>query len=269
MAEQEKRGESSRARKASRYPPSGLWMHEHVLRHGPPKPEDDMIKLIRHAIDSRITFLDTSDVYGPHTNEILALKGGYREKVQASFKRLDIDQIDLYYQHRIDITVPIEVTMGELKKLVEEGKIKYVGLSKHVVPQLKGTCGSPHYCKQRIEWSPWTVDVEEDIIPTRKNSVIGIVPYSPLGRGFFSLGPKITENFSQTDFRKQVPRFHPENMDHNKHIFERVNEMATRKGCTPGQLSTCLGFIIKATTRAQYQCTTKVKNFNENREHHG
>ncbi|GAB2297975.1 hypothetical protein Dimus_032057 [Dionaea muscipula] len=191
-------------------------MHEHVLRHGPPKPEDDMIKLIRHAIDSGITFLDTSDVYGPHTNEILALKGGYREKVQT----------------------------GELKKLVEEGKIKYVGLSKHVVPQSKGTCGSPHYWQAAYRVVTVDCRCEEDIIPTRSNVErvrkelgIGIVPYSPLGRGFFSLGPKITENFSQTDFRKQVPRFHPENMDHNKHIFERVNEMATRKGCTPGQLA--------------------------------
>ncbi|KAL9275289.1 Auxin-induced protein PCNT115-like protein, partial [Drosera capensis] len=139
----------------------GLGCMSMSMAYGPPKPEDDMIKLIRHAVDSGVTFLDTSDAYGPHTNEILlgkALKGGYRERVQlatkfgikvvdetkrvvcgdpayvrtaceASLKRLDVDYIDLYYQHRIDTRVPIEVTVGELKKLVEEGKIKYIGLS--------------------------------------------------------------------------------------------------------------------------------------------
>ncbi|GAB2297973.1 hypothetical protein Dimus_032055 [Dionaea muscipula] len=162
MAEQEKRGESSRARKASSM----------SFAHGPPKPEDDMIKLIRHAIDSGITFLDTSDVYGPHTNEIL-----------------------------VD---------GELKKLVEEGKIKYVGLSEACGSTIRRAHAVHPITSKRIEWSPWTVDVEEDIIPTCRELGIGIVPYSPLGRGFFSLWPKITRTShkltSESKFRGSIRR---------------------------------------------------------------
>ncbi|GAB2297967.1 hypothetical protein Dimus_032050 [Dionaea muscipula] len=274
----------------------GLGCMSMSFAYGPAKSEDDMIKLIRHAIDSGITFLDTSDVYGPHTNEILvgkALKGGYREKVQvatkfgikfeggynavvrgdpgyvracceASLKRLDIDHIDLYYQHRVDTTVPIEITMGELKKLVEEGKIKYIGLSEACGSTIRRAHAVHPITAVQIEWSLWTRDVEENIISTCRELGIGIVPYSPLGRGFFSLGPKITENLSETDFRKGVPRFHPENMDHNKHVFERVNEMATRKGCTPGQLA--LAWIHhQGNDVCPIPGTSKVKNFNENR----
>ncbi|KAJ0079230.1 hypothetical protein Patl1_24178 [Pistacia atlantica] len=162
--------------------------------YGPPKPEPEMISLIHHAINSGITFLDTSDFYGPHTDEILlgkALKGGMRERVElatkfggrfedgkleihgdpayvrtsceGSLKRLDVDCIDLYYIHRIDTQVPIEVT---------------------------------------LEWSLWARDVEEEIVPTCRELGIGIVAYSPLGRGFLSSGPKLLENISKDDFRQ-------------------------------------------------------------------
>ncbi|CAK9170654.1 unnamed protein product [Ilex paraguariensis] len=165
--------------------------------YGPPKPDADMIKLIHHAVDSGITFLDTSDIYGPHTNEILvgkALKGGVREKVElatkfgirftdgnrdicgdpayvraaceASLKRLDIDCIDLYYQHRIDTRLPIEVTMGELKKLVEEGKIKYIGLSEASASTIRRAHAHHPITAVQLEWSLWSRDVEEEIIPT-------------------------------------------------------------------------------------------------------
>ncbi|KAB1213452.1 putative aldo-keto reductase 2 [Morella rubra] len=209
-----------------------------------------MIDLIHHAVDTGVTFLDTADVYGPFTNEILlgkALKGGVRDKVElatkfglifangkmeirwdpayvraaceASLKRLDIDSVDLYYQHRIDTGVPIEVTIEELKKLVEEGKIKELG--------------------------------------------IGIVAYCPLGRGFFSSGPKIVETWQSNDLRKSLPRFRPENLEHNKIIFERVNEMATRKGCTPSQLA--LAWVHhKGKDVCPIPGTTKIENFNQN-----
>ncbi|KAL9272219.1 putative aldo-keto reductase 3 [Drosera capensis] len=259
-----------------------------------PKPEDEMITLIRHAVDSGVTFLHTSDFYGPHTNEILigkALKDGYGEKVQlatkfgvssidgklvvhgdpsyvracceTSLKTLDIDYIDLYYQHRIDTTVPIEVTMGELKKLVVEGKnqVHWSMKSMRFDDKKRACCASRHRSADRMVTMD---DVEEEIIPTCRELGIGIVPYSPLGRGFFSIGPKVMENWAETDLRKQCPRFQPENLDHNKHVFEKVNEMATRKGCTPGQLA--LAWVHhQGNDVCPIPGTTKIKNFNENK----
>ena len=182
--------------------------------YGPPKPEQEMIDLIHYAVDKGVTFLDTADVYGPHTNEILVGKAikGIRHKVEiatkfggkvdgskiqgdpayvraaceASLKRLDIDCIDLYYQHRVDVTVPIEATMGELKKLVEEGKIKYVGLSEPSASTIRRAHAVHPITAVQVEWSLWTRDVEEQIISTCRELGIGIVTYSPVARGFFS-----------------------------------------------------------------------------------
>ncbi|GMH20255.1 hypothetical protein Nepgr_022096 [Nepenthes gracilis] len=262
--------------------------------YGPPKPEDDMIKVVQHAINSGVTFLDTSDFYGPHINEILigkALKGGMRLKVElgtkfglrkvdgktdicgdpayvraaceASLKRLDIDCIDLYYQHRIDTRIPIEVTMGELKKLVEVGKIKYVGLSEVFASTIRRAHAVHPLTAVQLEWSLWTRDVEEEIVPTCRELGIGIVPYSPLGRGFFATGSKVIENLSDIDHRKNLPRFKPENMEHNKHIFERVNEIAVKKGCTPSQLA--LAWVHhQGDDVCPIPGTTKIENFNQN-----
>lgn len=262
--------------------------------YGPPKPESDMIALIHHAINSGITLLDTSDMYGPHTNEILlgkALKGGMRERVElatkfgisfadgkreirgdpayvraaceASLKRLDIDCIDLYYQHRIDTQVPIEVTIGELKKLVEEGKIKYIGLSEASASTIRRAHAVHPITAVQLEWSLWTRDVEAEIVPTCRELGIGIVAYSPLGRGFFSSGPKLVESFSKEDFRQYLPRFQAENLEHNKKLFERVNEIATRKGCTPSQLA--LAWVHhQGDDVCPIPGTTKIENFNQN-----
>ncbi|XP_076920100.1 putative aldo-keto reductase 5 isoform X1 [Bidens hawaiensis] len=261
--------------------------------YGPPKPEPEMIKLIHHAIDSGVTFLDTSDAYGPHTNEILiakALKGkGLREKVQiatkfglrwidgkpeacgdpayvrscceASLKRLDIDCIDLYYAHRIDIRVPIEITMGEVKKLVDEGKVKYVGLSEASASTIRRAHAVHPITAVQNEWSLWSRDLEDEIVPTCRELGIGIVPYSPIGRGFLAGGPSLVDNLIEGDFRKSMPRF--QNMDHNKIVFERVNEMATRKGCTAAQLA--LAWVHhQGTDVVPIPGTTKVQNFNQN-----
>ncbi|KAM3756415.1 hypothetical protein ACB098_02G110200 [Castanea mollissima] len=243
--------------------------------YGPPKPEQDMISLIHHAIHTGVTFLDTSDMYGPFLNEILlgkALKGGLREEVELAtkfgvtrgLKRLDVDYIDLYYQHRIDTRVPIEVTIGELKKLVEEGKIKYIGLSEASASTIRRAHAVHPITAVQLEWSLWSRDVEEEIIPTCRELGIGIVSYSPLGRGFFTSGPKVVENFSDNDVRKFLPRFQPENLEHNKTIFERVNEMSMRKGCTTSQLA--LAWVHHQ--GKDYVCpipgTTKIQNFNQN-----
>ncbi|KAJ0079695.1 hypothetical protein Patl1_24192 [Pistacia atlantica] len=281
--------------------------------YGSPKPEPEMISLIHHAINSGVTFFDTSEAYGPRTNEILlgkALKGGMREKVElatkfginhgddgkmeirgdpayvraaceGSLNRLGVDYIDLYYQHRIDTRVPIEVTvcpslnfsfnlllyppcqkilldheqqplkahtnsliffgvfckMGELKKLVEEGKIKYIGLSEASASTIRRAHAVHPITAVQLEWSLWARDVEEEIVPTCRELGIGIVAYSPLGRGFLSSGPKLIDSFSKDDVRQRFPRFQPENLDHNKLLFERLSEIATKKGCTPSQLA--------------------------------
>ncbi|XP_030973488.1 probable aldo-keto reductase 2 isoform X1 [Quercus lobata] len=262
--------------------------------YGPPKPDEDTISLIHHAIHTGVTFLDTSDIYGPFTNEILlgkALKGGVREKVElatkfgisfadgkreirgdpayvraaceASLKRLNIDCIDLYYQHRVDTRVPIEVTIGELKKLVQEGKMKYIGLSEASASTIRRAHAVHPITAVQLEWSLWSRDVEEEIIPTCRELGIGIVAYSPLGRGFFSSGSKVLENLTDDDFRKFLPRFQPENLEHNKTIFERVNEMAARKGCTPSQLA--LAWVHhQGKDVCPIPGTTKIENFNQN-----
>ncbi|XP_059632060.1 probable aldo-keto reductase 2 [Cornus florida] len=262
--------------------------------YGPPKPDSDMIALIHHAIDSGVTFLDTSDVYGPFINEILiakAMKGGFRERTElatkfgisisdggfqirgdpayvrasceASLKRLDIDCIDLYYQHRVDTSIPIEVTMGELKKLVEEGKIKYVGLSEASASTIRRAHAVHPISAVQLEWSLWTRDSEEEVIPTCRELGIGIVAYSPLGQGFLSSGPSLVEKFSDDDFRKHLPKFQPENVEHNKNLFERVNAMAASKGCTPSQLA--LAWVHhQGNDVCPIPGTTKIENFKQN-----
>ncbi|KAL0388171.1 UNVERIFIED_CONTAM: putative aldo-keto reductase 2 [Sesamum radiatum] len=246
----------------------GLGCMSMSFLYGQPKPESEMIEVIRHAINSGVTFLDTSDVYGPHTNEILigkALKGGMREKVElatkcglkfengklsivgdpayiracceGSLKRLDVDCIDLYYLHRIDTTVPIEVAVGELKKLVEEGKIKYIGLSEASASTIRRAHAVHPITAVQLEWSMWIRDAEEEVIPTCRELGIGIVVYSPLAKGFLSSGAKLVDNMSETDFRKSIPMFQPENLEHNHKLYERVKDMATQKGCTTSQLA--------------------------------
>jgi aryl-alcohol dehydrogenase-like predicted oxidoreductase len=261
--------------------------------YGPPKPDQEMISLIHHAVSRGVTFLDTSDIYGPFTNEVLVGKAikGIREKVQlatkfgisyvdgkpevrgdpayvraaceASLKRLDVDCIDLYYQHRIDTKVPIEVTIGELKKLVEEGKIKYIGLSEASTSTIRRAHAVHPITAVQIEWSLWTRDVEEEIIPTCRELGIGIVPYSPLGRGFFSSGAKSVENLTNDDIRKALPRFQAENFEKNKVTFEKIAKIASRKGCSPGQLS--LAWIHhQGNDVSPIPGTTKVRNLEEN-----
>ncbi|XP_011084159.1 probable aldo-keto reductase 2 isoform X2 [Sesamum indicum] len=259
--------------------------------YGPPKPDFEMIKLLHHAVDSGVTFFDTSDFYGPHTNEILlgkAFKGGMREKVQlatkfgvrlkddaldirgdpeyvkfaceASLKRLDTDCIDLYYVHRIDTQVPIEIT---LKKLVEEGKIKHVGLSEASASTIRRAHAIYPLTAVETEWSLWSRDLEEEIVPTCRELGIGIVPYSPLGRGFLAAGPSFIQNLSDSDFRKRFPRFKPENLEQNKKIYECICEMATRKGCSPAQLA--LSWVLaQGDDVCPIPGTTKIENLDQN-----
>ncbi|KAL1825680.1 hypothetical protein ACET3Z_012458 [Daucus carota] len=263
--------------------------------YGSAKPESEMIQLIHHAVTTGVTFLDTSDLYGPHTNEILigkALKEfGLRGKVElatkfgatvkdgnidirgdpgyvraaceASLARLGVECIDLYYIHRIDIRVPIEVTMGELKKLVEEGKIKYIGLSEASANTIRRAHVVHPITALQMEWSLWCRDLEDDIVPCCRELGIGIVPYSPIARGFFASGPELIRNLAEDDWRKTVPRFQPENLEHNKRVYEQLSRMATRKGCTPSQLA--LAWVQnQGNDVSPIPGTTKIENFNQN-----
>lgn len=259
-----------------------------------PVAEEDGISLIHHAFNRGITLFDTADMYGPFTNEVLvgkALKGLPREKVQLatkfgnvliegvfhvkgsaeyvrkacedSLKRLDVDYIDLYYQHRVDTTVPIEETVGELKKLVQEGKVKYIGLSEANVDTIRRANAVHPITAVQLEWSLWTRDVEDDIIPTCRDLGIGIVPYSPLGRGFFA-GKAIVENLQEGDSRLvRNPRFHGENIEKNKVLFERVSALAKKHGYTPAQLA--LAWVLhQGSDVAPIPGTSKIKNLDEN-----
>ncbi|XP_002512220.2 probable aldo-keto reductase 1 [Ricinus communis] len=259
-----------------------------------PLSDEDGISILRHAFDKGITFFDTSDVYGPHTNEILvgkALKQLPREKVQlatkfgivkmpppkmivngipeyvrssceASLKRLGIDYIDLYYQHRVDTSVPIEETMSELKKLVEEGKIKYIGLSEASPDTIRRAHAVHPITALQIEWSLWTRDVEEEIVPLCKELGIGIVPYSPLGRGFFA-GKGVVERLPANSMLVGYPRFRAENLDKNKMAYNRMEKLGEKHKCTPSQLA--LAWILQqGDFVVPIPGTTKIKNLESN-----
>ncbi|KAJ0467878.1 putative perakine reductase [Helianthus annuus] len=262
--------------------------------YGPGKSEEEMIKLIHHAVNSGITHLDTSDFYGPETNEILigkALKGLERRRVQlatkfgiksvegdcdvcgdpeyvracceASLKRLDVDYIDLYYVHRVDSRVPIEITMGELKKLVEEGKIKYIGLSEASPSTIRRAHVVHPITAVQLEWSLWVRAHEEEVIPTCRELGIGIVPYGPLGSGFLALGPKLVDGMLDEDSRKTIPRFQGENLEHNLTLFNKIYEIAKKKRCTTSQLA--LAWILhQGADVCPIPGTSKMENFNQN-----
>ncbi|CAN0920443.1 Probable aldo-keto reductase 1 [Linum grandiflorum] len=235
-----------------------------------PVAEEVGIALVKEAFNKGITFFDTADAYGPHTNEILigkALKQLPREKVQvatkfgimfdnfnpknvtikgdpayvrdcceASLKRLDVDYIDLYYQHRTDTSVPIEETMGELKKLVQEGKIKHIGLSEASPDTIKRAHAVHPITALEMEWSVWTRDIEPEIVSLCRELGIAIVAYSPIGRGFFG-GKGVTESLSSESVLRAHPRFTEESLKKNKILYTRVESIANRHGCTTAQLA--------------------------------
>ncbi|XP_057777457.1 perakine reductase-like [Salvia miltiorrhiza] len=256
---------------------------------------EDGIAIIKEAFNKGITFFDTADVYGKdHSNEYLigqALKELPREKVQlatkfgfyaftssgiivkgtpeyartcceASLKRLQVDYIDLYYIHRIDTTVPIEETMEELKKLVEEGKIKYIGLSEANADTIRRAHAVHPITALQMEYSLWTRDIEEEIIPLCRELGIGIVPYCPVGRGLFA-GKKVVENIPQESYLQSHPRFTGENWEKNKTIYYRLEELAKKHNCTPVQLA--LSWVLhQGADVVPIPGTTKIKNLHEN-----
>jgi aryl-alcohol dehydrogenase-like predicted oxidoreductase len=242
--------------------------------YGPPKDKQEMIALIRTAVERGVTFFDTAEVYGPFTNEELvgealaplrdrgviatkfgfdtsvdprAMKGGgpvlnsrpehIKQVAEASLKRLRTDVIDLFYQHRVDPDVPIEDVAGAVKELIREGKVKHFGLSEAGIQTLRRAHAVQPVTAVQSEYSLWWREPEEEILPTLEELGIGFVPFSPLGAGF--LTGKIDQNtkFDSTDFRNFVPRFSPEALQANMSLVDIVRDMATRKKATPAQIA--------------------------------
>lgn len=230
----------------------------------------ESIATIHHAIELGITFFDTADMYGPHTNEELlgkAIKGKrdlvfiatkfgivrdkanpnvrgvngkpdyIRQSVEGSLKRLGIEAIDLYYQHRIDPQTPIEESVGALADLVKAGKIRHIGLSEASSGTLERAHKTHPITALQSEYSLWTRDPEENVLNVCRKLGIGFVPYSPLGRGFLAGTITRPEQFAEDDFRRYSPRFQGENFTKNLALVAKVKEIATLKGCTPGQLA--------------------------------
>jgi aryl-alcohol dehydrogenase-like predicted oxidoreductase len=231
--------------------------------------EGEAIATIHRAIELGVDFLDTADMYGPFTNEllvgraiadrrdrvVLATKFGnerredgswvgingkpeyVRRACEGSLQRLGVDHIDLYYQHRVDKTVPIEETVGAMAALVEEGKVRYLGLSE-ASPETIRRAGEVHPISAlQTEYSLWSRDPEAEVLPTVRELGIGFVAYSPLGRGFLSGRFRSPDDLPADDFRRNHPRFQGENFQRNLELVERVREIAEEKGVTSGQLA--------------------------------
>ena len=231
--------------------------------------EIDSIAVIRHAINIGITFLDTADMYGPFTNEQLVGKAiaGRRDQVQlatkfgnqraadgtslgingkpeyvrsacdASLARLGVDYIDLYYQHRVDTTVPIEETVGAMAELVTAGKVRYLGLSEASPETIRRANAVHPISALQTEYSLWTRDPEDEILATTRELGIGFVPYSPLGRGFLTGRWKTVDDLPKDDYRQTSPRFLAENFAKNMAIVTQLETLAKSKGCTTAQLA--------------------------------
>ena len=239
--------------------------------YGPPKDKQEMISLLRKAVELGVTFFDTAEVYGPFTNEelvgealapmreqvIIATKFGFKpastgdsrwseldsrpehikEVANASLKRLRSDVIDVFYQHRVDPNVPIEDVAGAVKELIQEGKVKHFGLSEAGVQTIRRAHAVQAVTAVQSEYSLWWRAPEEEVLPTLEELGIGFVPYSPLGRGF--LTGKINENttFDSTDFRNTLPRFTHEARKANKVLVHLLHEIAKRKKAAPAQIA--------------------------------
>ena len=265
--------------------------------YGPPKDKQEMISLIRTAVERGVTFFDTAEVYGPYTNEelvgealapfrrqvVIATKFGWKidpkaerglagldsrpehikEVAEASLKRLKTDVIDLFYQHRVDPNVPIEDVAGALKDLIREGKVKHFGLSEAGAKTIRRAHAVQPVTAVQSEYSLWYRNPEKEVLPTLEELGIGFVPYSPLGKGF--LTGKIDENtaFDSSDFRNQLPRFTPEARRANQALVDLLSEIAQRKKATPAQIALAW-LLAQKPWIAPIPGTTKLARLEEN-----
>jgi aryl-alcohol dehydrogenase-like predicted oxidoreductase len=232
---------------------------------GPPADRQEMIALIRTAVERGVTFFDTAQIYGPFTNEelvgaalgpvreqvVIATKFGFdfekgglnsrpeyiRETTEASLRRLGVETIDLLYQHRVDPNVPIEEVAGTVKELIREGKIRHFGLSEAGVRTIRRAHAVQPVTALQSEYSLWWREPEAEILPALEELGIGFVPFSPLGKGFLTGKIDETTTFDSKDFRNSVPRFSPENRKANQALVELVGRIAAKKGATPAQVA--------------------------------
>ncbi|MDB5172639.1 MAG: putative oxidoreductase, aryl-alcohol dehydrogenase like protein [Phycisphaerales bacterium] len=243
--------------------------------YGPPKDKQEMISLLRAAVDRGITFFDTAEVYGPYTNEelvgealapyrgqvVIATKFGFdlnpnldprgmkgapglnsrpehiRQAVAGSLKRLRVETIDLLYQHRVDPNVPIEDVAGTVKELIQEGKVKHFGLSEAGVQTIRRAHVVQPLTALQSEYSLWTRAPEKEVLPTCEELGIGFVAYSPLGKGFLTGAMNENTKLDSTDFRSTLPRFTPEAMKANQALIDLLARIAQRKKATPAQIA--------------------------------
>jgi aryl-alcohol dehydrogenase-like predicted oxidoreductase len=243
--------------------------------YGPPKDKQEMIALLRAAVERGVTFFDTAEVYGPFINEelvgealepfrgqvVIATKFGFnldpahdprgmkggpaldsrperiKQVAEASLKRLRVDTIDLFYQHRVDLDVPIEDVAGAVKELIREGKVKHFGLSEAAAKTIRRAHAVQPVTAVQSEYSLWTRGPEAEVLPALEELGIGFVPYSPLGKGF--LTGKMDENtkFGSTDFRSTLPRFTPEALKANQALVDLLGRIAAQKKATPAQIA--------------------------------
>jgi aryl-alcohol dehydrogenase-like predicted oxidoreductase len=234
------------------------------------RDDDESIATIHRALELGVTLLDTADVYGPHTNEqlvgraiagrrdevVLATKFGIvrdpekaqargingrpeyvKQSCDASLRRLGVDHIDLYYQHRVDPKTPIEETVGAMSELVDDGKIRFVGLSEAGAGTIRRAHEVHPITAVQSEYSLWSRDIEDEVIPALRELGIGLVAYSPLGRGFLSGQIKSIDDLDEGDYRRYSPRFQGDNFDKNLGLVSQVEELAAEKGVTPSQLA--------------------------------
>jgi aryl-alcohol dehydrogenase-like predicted oxidoreductase len=239
--------------------------------YGAAKDKQEMISLIHAAVDRGVTFFDTAEVYGPLTNEelvgealapykgkvVIATKFGWesnpadggkwnalnsrpehiRKVAEESLKRLKVDAIDLYYQHRVDLNVPIEDVAGAVKDLIREGKVKYFGLSEAAAQTIRRAHAVQPVAALQSEYSLFWREPEKTVIPTLEELGIGFVPFSPLGKGFLTGKIEANTTFDSTDFRSTVPRFSPENLRANLALVNLISEFAEQKRVTPAQIA--------------------------------
>ena len=266
--------------------------------YGPPADKQEMISLLRSAVERGVTFFDTAEVYGPFTNEellgeglspfrgqvIIATKFGFnldpkfdlrgspglnsqpehiRQVAEGSLKRLKVDAIDLFYQHRVDPDVPIEDVAGAVKELIQEGKVKHFGLSEAAAKTIRRAHAVQPVTAVQSEYSLWTRIPEAEVLATLEELGIGFVPYSPLGRGF--LTGKINENttFDKSDFRNALPRFTPEARKANQALVELLAKIAERKKATPAQIAIAW-LLAQKSWIVPIPGTTKLARLDEN-----
>lgn len=260
-----------------------------------PQNDGESVKTIQRAVELGITFFDTADMYGPFVNEelvgkalrpyrknvVIATKFGnmrgkngerlgvngkpeyVRQACEASLRRLGIDTIDLYYQHRVDPVTPIEDTIGAMSRLVEEGKVRFLGMSEAAPQTIRRAAQVHPITALQTEYSLWSRDPEDQILPTVRELGIGFVPYSPLGRGFLTGRFKSVEDLPADDFRRHSPRFQPENFKKNLELVAHVESLARKKGVTAGQIA--LAWVLaQGNDIAPIPGTTRQNHLDEN-----